>query len=61
MVMFTLNGLDAKGKVATQNHIPKESPQKNEDTEVKADRFFIIVFASLGFMVCLSIYMVVTL
>ena len=61
MVMFTLNELDAKGKVATQNHIPKESPQKNEDTEVKADRFFIIVFASLGFMVCLSIYMAVTL
>jgi hypothetical protein len=56
-----LNGLDAKGKVATQNHSQKESPKRSEDTEVKADRFFIIVFASLGFMVCLSIYMVVTL
>ena len=61
MVMFMLKEIDAKGKVAMQNHSQKESPQKNEDTEGKADRFFIIVFASLGFMVCLSIYMAVTL
>jgi len=60
MAMFILHKIDVKKKVATPNPIPKESPIKR-NIEVKADNFFIIAFTVLSFMVCLPIYMIVTL
>ena len=61
MVMFTSKELDTKGKVAMPNTQIPNTKNISDTLDKDANKFFIIVFVSLGFLSCLSIYMMITL
>ena len=59
--MFTSKELDTKGKVAMTNTQIPNTKNISDTLDKDANKFFIIVFVSLGFLSCLSIYMMITL
>ena len=61
MVMFTSKAIDTKGKVAMLKTQILNTKNISDTLDKDAIKFFVIVFVSLGFLSCLSIYMMITL
>ena len=59
--MFTSKELDTKGKLAMPKTQIPNTKNISDTLDKDAIKFFVIVFILLGFLSCLSIYMMITL
>jgi uncharacterized protein (UPF0264 family) len=59
--MFIPKAIDTKGKVAMLKTQIPNTKNISDTLDKDAIKFFVIVFVSLGFLSCLSIYMMITL